>query len=66
MDINISSRGGNYSAVNGFSPTLKKVKAFGNFADSNAKAVGVQSKKQVRSGRQGGKKHPLGYKQNLG
>jgi hypothetical protein len=60
MDLNISSRGGNYSAVNGFAPSRKKVKGFGNFADSNKKSVGTQKKKV------GSKKRPLKYKQNLG
>ena len=59
-DVNISSRGGNYSAINGFAPVRKKVTGFGNFADSNKKAVGTQKKKT------GSKKRPLRYKQNLG
>lgn len=60
MDLNISSRGGNYSKVNGFAPILKKLKGFGNFSDSNKKAVGTQKKKN------GSKKRPLEYKQRLG
>lgn len=66
MDINISSRGGNSSALNSYSPPLRKMKGFGNFADSNNKAVATQTKKQIARKRKGGKKRPLYYKQNLG
>ncbi len=60
MDINISSNGGNYSAVNGFAPSARKIKGFGNFADSNRMSVGTQKKKTKSKSR------ALKYKQNLG
>lgn len=60
MDLVISSRGGNVGAINGSAPRLPKMKAYGNFADSNKKATGTQKKKI------GSKPRPLKYKQNLG
>jgi hypothetical protein len=42
------------------------MKGFGNFADSNKKSVGIQSKKQAKKKQQGSKARPLGYKQNMG
>lgn len=60
MDLNLPSNGGNASAINGFAPKRREMKGFGNFADSNRKAVGTQKKKV------GSKPRPLKYKQNLG
>lgn len=36
---------GNPSAINYWTPKLPKMKSFGNFADSNRKAIGTQKKK---------------------
>lgn len=67
MDINISSRGGNYSAVNGFAPPRKKTKGFGNFADSNRMAIGKPpTKKQIAKKRKESKRAVLTYKQKMG
>lgn len=67
MDLNISSRGGNYSAVNGFAPKRKQTKPFGNFANSNPMAIGKPpTKKQIVKKRKGTKRAVLTYKQKLG
>lgn len=67
MDLNISSRGGNYSAVNGFAPRARRMKGFGNFADSNPMAIGKPpTKKQVKRSRKNTKRAVLAYKQKMG
>lgn len=67
MDINISSRGGNSSAINNGTPRLPKTKGFGNFADSNAKLFKqTPTKKQIKRKRQQPKHRTLNYKQNMG
>lgn len=66
MDLNISSNGGNASALTGYTPRALKNKGYGNFANSNQMSASTQTKKQVRKGRKGSKKRPLKGKQNLG
>jgi len=67
MDINFSNNRANYSAINGASPKLPKTKGFGNFANSNTKAVGkAPSKSAVQKSRQKSKAAVLTYKQRLG
>jgi hypothetical protein len=61
MDIDISSNGGNASSTNMYAPKRRVMKGYGNFANSNSKAVGVQKNTAKKK-----KKRPLTYKQNMG